>query len=208
MVRLTQSTIEANRRFFASEAEVPREAVSLGVGSIMNARRVILIATGEDKAIAVRRAIREDIDPTTQASILRTHPHAGANGAYFAIANRENDLYLGQCDLISINWKMRSADMAIVMGDEQARGRGIGTEAIGLILAYAFTMLGLERVELEVATDNHRAMRCYQKAGFTLEGIKRHAFMVDGKFADLAVMAVLADEWRAAHPEAKLTAES
>jgi len=75
VVRLTQSTIEANRRFFASEAEVPREAVSLGVGSIMNARRVILIATGEDKAIAVRRAIREDIDPTTQASILRTHPH-------------------------------------------------------------------------------------------------------------------------------------
>ena len=134
--------------------------------------------------------------------------HAGANGAYVAIANRENDLYLGQCDLISINWKMRSADMAIVMGDEQARGRGIGTEAIGLILAYAFAMLGLERVELEVATDNHRAMRCYQKAGFTLEGIKRHAFMVDGKFADLAVMAVLADEWRAAHPEAKLTAES
>ena len=75
VVKLTQSTIEANRRFIDREEDVPREAVSLGVGSIMNARRVILIATGEDKAIAVRRAIREDIDPTTQASILRTHPH-------------------------------------------------------------------------------------------------------------------------------------
>ena len=133
--------------------------------------------------------------------------HAGANGAYFAIANRENGLYLGQCDLPSINWKMRSAEMAIVMGDEQARGRGIGTEAIGLMLTYAFAMLGLERVELEVATDNRRAMRCYQKAGFTLEGIKRHAFLVDGQYADLAVMAVLAGEWRAANPGAKLTAE-
>jgi len=74
VVKLTQSTIEANRRFFASEAEVPREAVSLGVGSIMNADNVLLIATGGDKAEAVRKAIREDIDPGTQASILRTHP--------------------------------------------------------------------------------------------------------------------------------------
>jgi len=133
--------------------------------------------------------------------------HAGSNGAYFAIADRETDAYLGQCDLPSINWKMRSAEMAIVMGAEEVRGRGIGTEAIGLILEYAFRLLGLERVELEVATDNHRAMRCYQKAGFTLEGVKRHAFMVDGRFADLAVMSVLAEEWRGMHPEAPLTGD-
>ena len=76
VVKLTQSTLEANRRFFDSEDDVPREAVSLGVGSIMNARRVLLIATGADKAGAVRKAIREDIDPATQASILRTHPNA------------------------------------------------------------------------------------------------------------------------------------
>ena len=75
VVRLTQSTIEANRRFFDTEADVPREAVSLGVGSIMNARRVLMLATGHDKAEVVRKAIREDIDPATQASILRTHPN-------------------------------------------------------------------------------------------------------------------------------------
>jgi glucosamine-6-phosphate deaminase len=76
VVRLTQSTLDANRRFFNSEETVPREAVSLGVGSIMNAESVLLIATGIDKAAAVRKAIREDIDPETQASILRTHPSA------------------------------------------------------------------------------------------------------------------------------------
>ena len=75
VVKLTQSTIEANRRFFEAEEDVPREAVSLGVGSIMNARRVLLLATGQDKAEAVCKAIREDIDPATQASILRTHPN-------------------------------------------------------------------------------------------------------------------------------------
>jgi len=76
VVKLTQSTLGANRRFFENEEEVPREAVSLGVGSIMNAESVLLVATGGDKAQAVRRAIREDIVPATQASILRTHPSA------------------------------------------------------------------------------------------------------------------------------------
>ncbi len=73
VVNLTKSTIEANRRFFAPPQQVPDQAVSLGVGSIMNARRVVLIATGSDKAQAVRSAIREDVNPKVQASILRTH---------------------------------------------------------------------------------------------------------------------------------------
>ncbi|MDD3334692.1 MAG: glucosamine-6-phosphate deaminase [Eubacteriales bacterium] len=74
VVNLTQSTIEANRRFFDSEDDVPRQAISLGIGSIMNARKVLLLATGEDKAQAIRDAIYGDINPKTQASILRTHP--------------------------------------------------------------------------------------------------------------------------------------
>ncbi len=73
IVNLTQSTIEANRRFFDNESDVPRQAISLGIGSIMNARQVLLLATGEDKADAIRKALREDINPQVQASILRTH---------------------------------------------------------------------------------------------------------------------------------------
>ncbi len=73
-VRLSESTIEANKRFFDSADDVPRSAVSLGIGSIMQARKVLLIATGEDKAEAVRRAMEEDMNPQWQASILRAHP--------------------------------------------------------------------------------------------------------------------------------------
>lgn len=76
IVDLTQSTIEANRRFFASENDVPRQAISLGVGSIMSAKRVVLIATGADKAQAIRDSVRGDVNPRVQASILRTHPDA------------------------------------------------------------------------------------------------------------------------------------
>ena len=74
VVQLSHSTIDANKRFFASEADVPRSAISLGIGSIMNARQILLIATGEDKADAVYEAIHGDVTPQVQASILRTHP--------------------------------------------------------------------------------------------------------------------------------------
>ncbi|MEA4999421.1 MAG: GNAT family protein [Candidatus Limiplasma sp.] len=124
--------------------------------------------------------------------------HAGTNGAFFVIADRETDAYLGQTDLFSINWRLRSAEFAIVVGSEAARGRGIGREAIGILLDYAFGMLGLERVELEVAQENDRAIRCYERAGFRHEGVKRHAFMVDGQYSNLVIMAVLAPDWRAA----------
>jgi glucosamine-6-phosphate deaminase len=71
---LEESTIEANKRFFDSADDVPRYAVSLGIGSIMQARQVLLIATGADKAEAVRQALEGDVSPQWQASILRAHP--------------------------------------------------------------------------------------------------------------------------------------
>lgn len=60
---LTESTIEANTRFFEDSSQVPRQAVSLGIGAIMRARAVVLIATGEDKAQAIHDAIHNDVTP-------------------------------------------------------------------------------------------------------------------------------------------------
>ena len=75
VVDLTPSTIQANRRFFESEDEVPRRAVSLGIGGIMAAREIVLIAMGEDKAQAVYDAVHGDVTRRVQASVLRAHPH-------------------------------------------------------------------------------------------------------------------------------------
>lgn len=75
IVTLTESTIEANRRFFENAEAVPRQAISMGIGGIMSAREIVLIATGEDKAQAIRETTQNDITPRVQASILRSHPH-------------------------------------------------------------------------------------------------------------------------------------
>lgn len=73
-VTLTQSTIEANKRFFASIDEVPKSAITMGIGSIMKARKIILIATGAAKAEAVKALVKGDVTPQCPASILQFHP--------------------------------------------------------------------------------------------------------------------------------------
>ncbi len=116
--------------------------------------------------------------------------------AYFVIADKRDERYLGQIDLFSIDWKLRCGTLGMLIAEESLRGQGYGGEALGLLLRYAFLTLGLERVELEVYAGNTRARRCYERAGFTLEGVKRHAYYLDGAFCDVAVMSVLSGEWR------------
>ncbi len=72
-VKLTESTIEANKRFFASAEDVPTEAITMGVESILDAKEIILIATGSDKAQAVHDMIKGEISPECPASILQKH---------------------------------------------------------------------------------------------------------------------------------------
>lgn len=76
IIELTESTIDANKRFFDSADEVPRKAISMGVGTIMRARKTLLIATGVDKAEAVRTLVKGPISPKLPASALRLHADA------------------------------------------------------------------------------------------------------------------------------------
>lgn len=73
VVDLTQSTIDANARFFASAGDVPRQALTMGIGCIMAARRVLVVASGEDKADAVAKMVSGPITPEVPASILQLH---------------------------------------------------------------------------------------------------------------------------------------
>lgn len=73
VVNLTQSTIDANSRFFESIEDVPKKAVSMGIGTIFSAKKIILMASGENKAEAVRNMLKGDIDPKVPASILQLH---------------------------------------------------------------------------------------------------------------------------------------
>ena len=74
MIDLHESTIQANARFFASEADVPRQAVTMGMGGIMKAKKILLIANGPAKKEIVQRAFFGPITPLVPASLLQLHP--------------------------------------------------------------------------------------------------------------------------------------
>ena len=72
-VDLAESTIEANKRFFASVDDVPRQAYTMGIGTIMKAKKILLIVNGESKADAVAKAFFGPVTPEVPASILQFH---------------------------------------------------------------------------------------------------------------------------------------
>ena len=86
VVELTDSTIDANARFFASRDQVPRKALTMGVGAIMRARRVLVVVSGADKAQAVKAAFAGPITPQVPASILQLHPDVVLVGDEAALA--------------------------------------------------------------------------------------------------------------------------
>ncbi len=73
-VVLDESTIRANSRFFKSEAEVPKTAITMGMLSIMKAKKILLIVNGENKKAILDKALSGEIDPHVPASILQLHP--------------------------------------------------------------------------------------------------------------------------------------
>lgn len=85
-VRLTQSTIEANARFFATEAEVPRAAYTMGIKTIMQARAILVVVSGAEKADIAYRAFLGPVTPQVPASILQLHPHVTLCGDLAALS--------------------------------------------------------------------------------------------------------------------------
>lgn len=73
-VDLTESTIEANKRFFASANDVPRQAYSMGIGTIMCAKKILVVVSGEDKAEALKNSVYGPVTPQVPGSILQFHP--------------------------------------------------------------------------------------------------------------------------------------
>lgn len=117
------------------------------------------------------------------------------NAYHFVIADSADGRYIGQLDMFRVDWRLRQGEIGLLIAGEENRGKGYGQEALRVFERFAFCNLGLERLEMEVYMENAPALACYQKAGFTLEGVKRHAFWADGHFGDVGMMSILRQEY-------------
>jgi len=119
----------------------------------------------------------------------------GSDFLAMAIHIRDTDRLVGTCAFSQLDGDNGSTLFHITIGEPDAWGKGYGTEATELMLAHAFTRLALHRVALTVFEFNSRAIRSYEKCGFTIEGRARQAIFREGRFWDEIHMSVLLEEW-------------
>jgi len=133
-------------------------------------------------------ASRDEMRPMTQAAAngwlrrLADHPQAWII---------EHGALIGEIRLDHVDRRDRRAALAIGILDPASLGRGLGTEAMALVLRHAFGALGLHRVSARVLAHNTRAIRAYRKCGFVEEGREREAALIDGDWRDDVIMGVL-----------------
>ena len=113
----------------------------------------------------------------------------------FAIRTLDGDRIIGEVGLDGIRWTHRDCFVGIGLGLREFWGKGYGTDAMRIILRYAFTELNLHGVSLDVFEYNQRGVRSYEKAGFVFEGRARGLILREGRRWDVIYMGILREDW-------------
>ncbi|PLS18011.1 GNAT family N-acetyltransferase [Bacillus sp. M6-12] len=162
----------------------------------------IMVKWGEDTEYL--RNVDTEIAFPKNKEEFEAEGKAAPNVAYFRLRTIKDDQLIGFAAIHSIEWNNRAGLLAMGIGDSSNRNKGYGSEALRLILRYAFNELNLDRVGLEVIEYNKGGIRAYEKAGFQQEGRKRSVVYRDGKRYDIIVMGVLRPEWEDIHTATEL----
>jgi RimJ/RimL family protein N-acetyltransferase len=143
----------------------------------------------ESSAAALRsvKAVKGSLEKDLEKQEARTF--------WFSIRRREDDHLLGDMVLDVVHWNTGDAFVGLAIGERDLWGKGLGTQAMNLVLEFAFTEINLRRVTLTVFEYNPRAIRSYEKAGFRHEGRLRQLLSREGKRWDLHYMGILREEW-------------
>jgi RimJ/RimL family protein N-acetyltransferase len=166
----------------AANAETDAEAF---VRWRRDAEYLRLLDSGAARAWSLPRAKSELNDPPVD------------NWFLFMIRTLADDRLLGFVDLDVDTWAHGNGWVGIALGDRADWGQGYGTDAMRILLHFAFTEVNLQRVSLTVFGYNRRAIRSYEKTGFTVEGRVRQYLHRAGQWWDMAFMGILKDEWQA-----------
>ena len=147
------------------------------------------------------RPLIGDIKPMNQAAAEKYFERIqnDEDRVWFIVVEKETGRPIGEAGLLRIFHPWRTADLTMILGDKQARGKGYGSEAIILLMNYAFGSLALHRLSIGVVGFNEPALKFYEKVGFRREGIQRDGYYCNHEFSDFVMMSILEDEFRALH---------
>ncbi len=126
-----------------------------------------------------------------------------AQNAGFEYAIRFDGASIGGIGLHNLEPGSESAHVGYWLSPA-ARGRGLMTRAVAALTTYAFTELGVHRLEIRVVVENSKSRAVAERLGYRFEGILRESYLLHGRFRDLAVYAMVAGDWPAALSRARL----
>jgi len=115
---------------------------------------------------------------------------------FFAICTIDGDEHIGNIKVGPINEFHRSADVSLVIGEKNWWGKGIASEAIGLITAHAFRDLGLNKLKAGCYSDNEGSARAFERNGWRREGLLRSQVLRDGNALDVILLGITADDFK------------
>lgn len=131
--------------------------------------------------------IKKDYEPSEKGQV-KDHIE-------FSIYHKADKKLIGICGLNRINWFNRSANAFLMIGETDYWNKKVATEAVKLLLKYAFEEVNLHRVTGGAAVDNIYSWKVAEKVGFTFEGISKEDFYVDGKYVDNKKYYYLKQDW-------------
>ncbi len=123
------------------------------------------------------------------------HHRQSHDEVLWAIAQMEGDRCVGHVGLYRIDYRIRSAEFAIMIGERTMWGQGLGRACTKFTLSYGFGELNLNRIYLSVLETNERAIRLYRSIGFHEEGRLRQAQFKQGRYIDVLMMGLLSSEY-------------
>jgi diamine N-acetyltransferase len=117
------------------------------------------------------------------------------NNYVFGIEMIDGNKLIGTCGLYEFDAVGRKAELRMKIFETENRGKGIGTSALQQLLDFGFGDLNLNRIWLRVFSDNHAAVKLYEKGGFSGEGILRKDMFIKGQYKDVCIMGLLKNEY-------------
>ncbi|MDO4799544.1 MAG: GNAT family protein [Bacillota bacterium] len=125
----------------------------------------------------------------------------------FGIESLRTGQLIGACGFNQVSWKNRWAECGIFIGEKELWGHGYGSDAIRLLLRFAFEEMNLHRVMVGVFSFNERALMSYEKCGFVREAVLREHIFKRGRYHDLIMMGMLKQEYLERYFTAEQAAE-
>lgn len=153
-----------------------------------------------DVAVLAGDDLRPRSLESSEADYERTSKAHDPYSVGFMIYERSTLRPIGGVGLRHISPTHRNAELGIAIGEKDCWGKGYGTEAVRLMLDYAFTVLGLHNVMLSTYSYNERAIRAYQRAGFREFGRRHESARLGNQFYDDVYMECLATEFTSPLP--------